>query len=296
MTDQRKAYLLVALAVLFWSTVATAFKLALRDLTYIELLFVASAVSLAALFLVALIQRKLHLVFRSTWRELLRSALLAVLNPFLYYLILFRAYSLLPAQEAQPLNYTWPIVLAFLSVPLLKQPLTRRALLALFLSFLGVVVISTRGKLLSLEFEAPLGVLLAVSSSVVWALFWIFNVRDGRDPVVKLLMNFAFGTVYVSLLLGALSGLYVPTWGQLARAGYVGLFEMGLTFVLWLKALSLSGTTARVSNLVFLSPFLSLVFIRLVLGERLLPSSVLGLVLIVAGIVLQAAEPGRRSP
>ena len=32
------------------------------------------------------------------------------LNPFLYYIILFKAYSLLPAQEALSLNYTWPLV------------------------------------------------------------------------------------------------------------------------------------------------------------------------------------------
>ena len=32
---------------------------------------------------------------------------------------------------------------------------------------------------------------------------------------------------------------------------YVGLFEMGITFVLWLSALKSTNNTARISNLIF---------------------------------------------
>ena len=43
---------------------------------------------------------------------------------------------------------------------------------------------------------------------------------------------------------------------------------MGVTFVLWMRALSLSRTTAQVSNLVYLAPFLSLVLINVIVGRR----------------------------
>ena len=36
------------------------------------------------------------------------------------------------------------------------------------------------------------------------------------------------------------------------------MFEMGITFFFWLKALQLAKTTDKVSNLVYLAPFLSL--------------------------------------
>ena len=62
---------------------------------------------------------------------------------------------------------------------------------------------------------------------------------------------------------------------------------MGITFVLWLKALKFSATTAKVSNLIYLSPFLSLVFIRFIVGETILLSTLTGLVFIVGGILLQ---------
>ena len=68
---------------------------------------------------------------------------------------------------------------------------------------------------------------------------------------------------------------------------YVGLFEMGLTYVLWLKALQLSSTTAKVSNLVYISPFLSLMFVSIAVGETIYFYTIAGLALIVGGIVLQ---------
>ncbi|OPY92914.1 MAG: EamA-like transporter family protein [Syntrophaceae bacterium PtaU1.Bin231] len=62
---------------------------------------------------------------------------------------------------------------------------------------------------------------------------------------------------------------------------------MGITFVTWLKALQLSRTTAQVSNLVYAAPFFSLFLIRYIVGEEILPSTVVGLVLIVAGVIVQ---------
>jgi drug/metabolite transporter (DMT)-like permease len=62
---------------------------------------------------------------------------------------------------------------------------------------------------------------------------------------------------------------------------------MGITFILWLMALKLSSTTAKVSNLIYLSPFISLILIHFFVGEVILISTVIGLAFIVGGIVLQ---------
>ena len=68
---------------------------------------------------------------------------------------------------------------------------------------------------------------------------------------------------------------------------YTGIFEMGLTFYLWLKALKLAETADKISNLVFLAPFLSLVFISIFLGEHIYYTTFIGLVLIIGGIIYQ---------
>ena len=78
-------------------------------------------------------------------REYLFSAALGFLNPFFYYLVLFKAYSLLPAQVAQPINMTWPILLTIISIPLLGQKITLKSIAALVISFSGVILISSQG-------------------------------------------------------------------------------------------------------------------------------------------------------
>ncbi|BCR06891.1 membrane protein [Desulfuromonas versatilis] len=291
MPDQKKAYLYGLATVLLWSTVASAFKISLQYQDHAQLLLFASSASLLTLGAILLAQGRLAEIFRCSAVQYRRSLLLGLLNPFAYYLILFKAYALLPAQEAQPLNYTWALTLVLLSIPLLKQRIGWQEVAAMLVSYSGVWVISTRGAIFSLHFSNPLGVALALLSTLIWALYWIFSIRDDRDPVVGLLLNFACGLPFVLVYCLLFSELRLPAWPGLLGAGYVGLFEMGITFVLWLRALKLSENTARVGNLIFLSPFLSLVFIHFLVGEEILASTYAGLVLIVGGLLIRQLRP-----
>jgi len=287
MERQTRAYLYAVATVGLWSTVASAFKLTLDHMGFLEMLLGASVVSLAALFVIVLAQGKLAAIAHSSAKDLACSAALGFLNPFLYYVILFKAYSVLPAQEAQPLNWTWPIMLVLLSIAILKQPIRWASVLAVAISFSGVLVISTRGDVLAFRFTNLPGALLALGSSIVWALFWIYNVKDYRDEIVKLFLNFVFGSIFTLAAVLFFGELRVPPSAGLLGVLWIGLFEMGITFVTWLKALQLSHTTAQVSNLVYAAPFLSLFLIRYIVGEEILPSTVVGLVLIVAGVIVQ---------
>ena len=294
MDRQRKACLLAGLAALLWSTAPTAFKIALRRLDPLQLLLYASVVSTVALFGVLAAQKKLPLLASYSRRDYLRSMLLGLLNPLAYYAVLLKTYSLLPAQVAQPLNMTWPIVLALLSIPLLKQKIGLTGFAAIFISFLGVVIISTGGKMLSLQGESPLGIALGLSSALLWAIFWILNIRDTRDEVAKLFLNFAFGTIFALPVVLVFSDVRVDGILCLLPAAYIGLFEMGFSFVVWLSALKLSKTTAQVSIFIYASPFLSLVLIHFVLKEDIHPATVIGLVFIVSGILVQQYSAARR--
>jgi drug/metabolite transporter (DMT)-like permease len=287
MDKEKKSYIYALSAVLLWSTVASAFKLALREVNVIQLLFYSTIVSTITLFILVLFQRKLHLVLSQTKGDIFKSALLGFLNPFFYYIILFRAYDLLPAQEAQPLNYTWAIVLAILSIPILKQKLSIKAFIAIFISFIGVLVISTKGNITSLKFTNTEGVLFAVGSSLVWAVYWLFSVRDKRDVTVKLLTGFIFGSIYISITALATGNIILPNIKGILSTSYIGVFEMGITFFLWLKAMNLSERSGVLGNFIYLSPFISFIFIHFIVGEDIHISSVLGLLLIITGVILQ---------
>ncbi|MCX5646217.1 MAG: DMT family transporter [Phycisphaerae bacterium] len=287
------AYFYAMAAVGFWATSATAFKLSLAHVGQLPLLLVASVTSTGAFFAYLAATGRLRLLRAFTKRDYLWSAGLGLLNPFLYYVILFQAYSLLPAQEAQPINFVWPLTLVLLSIPLLGQRIGLLSILAILISFTGVLVIATHpakpADIVELHFSSGPGVLLALGSTIIWALFWVVNTRDRRDEAVRLFVNFLFASAYILILSLLLGQARVGNWQGLLGGIYIGLFEMGITFLVWLKALKSAKTTAHVVNLIYLVPFLSLLVIALVLGEKILPSTIIGLLFIVVGIILQRA-------
>lgn len=287
MKDQKRAMRFGLATVAMWSTVASAFKLSLAHLTPLQLLLFASLASCLTLAGILAATGRLGALRRFTPAQWRRSLYLGALNPFLYYTLLFAAYDLLPAQEAQPLNYTWAITLSLLAVPMLGQKLRGRDLLAILVSYSGVVVISTHGEVLGMHFASPSGVALALVSTVIWALYWILGARDDRDPVAGLLANFLCSLPLTLLAVLCFSNLWPDSWQGLAGAAYVGIFEMGLAFVTWLTALKCAENAARVANLIFLSPFCSLLLIHFFVGEAILPSTLVGLGLILAGLGVQ---------
>jgi len=287
MEKQKKAYFYVTLAVLFWSTVASAFKISLRYLDVLPLLFYASVFSTIILFFFLISLKKLNSLRTLSKKDYLLSALLGLLNPFLYYLVLFKAYSILPAQEALTLNFTWPIMLVLLSIPLLSQKIKLKSIFAIIISFFGVFIIATRGNIVGFRFTNITGVSLAVGSSVIWAFFWIYNLKEKTDEIVRLFLNFAFGSFFLVIAMLLTSSPWLPSLNGLLGAIYIGLFEMGITFLLWLRALKLSKTTAYVASLIYLVPFLSVVVIHFAVGEKIFPSTIIGLLFIITGIILQ---------
>lgn len=294
MKSDKKAYLFAGLSVLFWAPVATAFKVALREFDFIQLIFFASGITVIFLFLLLLIQGKFISATRQSKKQWISSLLLGSLNPLAYYLILFKAYSLLPAQLAQPLNMIWPIVLALFSVPLLKQRIGWISFLALFINFAGVVFITSQGGAEGFANTNFTGVALALGSSVIWSLYWIFNVRDKRDEIVKLFWSFVFGFVFLALAVFLFSDFKIQTGESLWALIYVGIFEAGITYVFWLKALTYSTNNAKTGNLVFLTPFLSLLFIHFILKETIFITTFIGLILIVSGILFQQLDKTNR--
>ena len=282
-----RAYIYALFSVLLWSTVATAFKLGLQVLSPLYLILTAAAVSLLTFLMVILFQGKAKELLAVSWSGLGKSALLGALNPFAYYLILFKAYSLLPAQVAQPLNMIWPLTLALLSAPLLKQKITVRNIIAILISFVGVAFISSQGSFVSMANTNLTGALLAVGSSVIWSLFWILSVLDKREEMFKLFWNFAFGLCYLLIAAFLFTDFHLPDSKGIPAGVYIGLFELGITYILWMKAMQLSQNNAKMGNLTFLSPFLSLLFIHFILGETIYITTFIGLAFIISGIWFQ---------
>ena len=133
------------------------------------MLLIASCTSLIIFALLLTFQRKWKLLSALSARQWGYFALLGLLNPVAYYLVLFKAYDLLPAQVAQPINYAWPIVLLILLALFAHQPIPPKKYIGMFISLGGVVLISV-GTGQSGGMDIPVhGLLLAALSALLWA-------------------------------------------------------------------------------------------------------------------------------
>ena len=286
MNNNNKSILLALAAVLSWSTVATAFKVALTYLTHFEMLLVASVTSLAIFATVLTVQRRWGVVMalpRKTWRYF---ALLGLLNPVAYYLVLFKSYDLLPAQIAQPVNYFWPIFLLVLLALFAKQSIPVKKYIGMFISLGGLILISLGGGQIGNLEISPLGLFLGLMSALLWASYWMVNNKNSHkaDATVACFMSFLFGSIY--LIIGALCvGVNLNTLPGILSGMYVGAFEMGIPFVCFGLAMRTTTNPALINQLCYLSPFLSLFFVSAILGEQIVFTTYIGLFLIVAGIV-----------
>lgn len=290
MHQETRATLFALAAIAMWSTVATAFKIGLTHNSLVPLLGIASLTSLLIFSLNLAWQKRLGAAAHGLAKHWRYSLLLAAINPTSYYLILFSAYDRLPAQVAQPINFTWAIVLSVMSAVWLKQTLTRWELAGLLGGYAGVAVITTAGFQVTGQLSW-VGLGLVVVSTFLWASFWLLNTRSEQAADIQLWQNFVLATPSVLALALVTGAEFHWHWQALASAAYIGVFEMGLAFLFWQRALMLTQHTTRISTLIFLSPIVSLFLISAVLAEPLQLRTFVGLAMIVLGVWLSQRKP-----
>lgn len=284
-SQSRRAILYAIGAVLCWSTVATAFKIALASLSVYEMLLIACPTSMLIFAISVTFERKWKILASMSRREVALCALTGLVNPLAYYLVLFAAYDYLPAHVAQPVNYAWPILLVILLAVIHRKPVPVLKYVGMAVSLAGVTIIAL-GKGDDGMAISTYGLLLAATSALLWAVYWVINdsLKSRLDSSLMLFLGFAFGTIY--LLIGALFiPLHIPSTDGLLAGMYIGAMEMGIPFILFSLALRYTDNTALVNQLCYLAPFLSLFLIAVVLHESVTLMTYLGLALIVGGLI-----------
>lgn len=287
-----KPVLLGAVAVLSWSTVATAFKIALSHLSTFEMVLIASVTALTVFTVWITVTRSWGELRQISSSSLRRLALLGLIIP-VYYLILFKAYDYLPAQIAQPINYIWPIILTVMLAIFGHKPIPASKYIGMAVSLAGVVMISVGGKGITGSVSVT-GIAMALLSAVLWALYWIVNdsLKDKVSEGVSLFLTFFFGVVY--LLIGS---IFMPVSGfgieALLSGAYIGAFEMGVPFICFGLAIRETDNPALINQMCYLAPFMSLFFITMVLGEPIMSTTYVGLVLIIGGLVYNQYFAGK---
>jgi len=286
-TPRNRSYLNLALCILLWASIPVASKKILAELNNLQMLFYSTVFSAIALGVLVQWQRKYAILFQYTLRDIAHLSWLGFLGAFLYYVLLYGAFANTSAAEGFVLAYTWPILVSLLAVPLLGQRLSAVRVTAIAISFGGVVLIVTRGQMVSFQVENLSGNVLALCGAFVFALFSILGNRARYDLTVAAFIYFCAALLCSGAAVALTGNLPLPSpsvWGWIL---YNGLLVNGVSYLFWFKALE-HGETFIVSNLLYLTPVLSLPLVRIFLDEPVHASAVSGLLLILAGILLQS--------
>jgi drug/metabolite transporter (DMT)-like permease len=288
-----RSFFYLGLCILSWGLIPVVSKNILVELNNLQMLFYSTIFSCIMVSGIVLFEKKTKVLTTYLINDYTKIGVLGFLGTYLYYVLLYGALAVTSASEGFILAYTWPMLVIILAFPILKEKLTFIKLCSIFISFIGIVVIVTHGNIFTLSFTSIQGDMLALGGAAVFALFSVLGKKYHYDQVVSVFIYFVTALIFITPTLLLFSSLKMPSihvWLWLILNGFL---VNGISYIFWFKALEY-GDTSVVSNALYLTPFLSLVYIRLFLGEQILISSIVGLVIIVSGIVLQSMSMRNR--
>ena len=286
---KNKAYIYVLLSIILWGSTAAVAKLLLTDLNNIQISFFVSIIAFLTLFFITLFQKKLNFIKKYKFKDYLYFALMGFIGIFLYYIFFYGSLMFSSAQEAFIVNYTWPIWIVIFSIFLKYEKFSLKKIIAIILGFIGVYLVITHGNFNINYINNFIGIILALLGGVCYGLFSVITKRKNYERTTSMLFFYFFTSIYFGIIMIFFK---IPSISleQIIGLLWLGIFPSGLAFLFWQLALKY-GDTAKMSNLIFLTPFVSLIYIFFLLKEKILISSVIGLILIIVGIIIQSYNP-----
>jgi drug/metabolite transporter (DMT)-like permease len=285
--QSRLFYFYLIFTILSWSVVPAIAKIALNELNNLQLLCYTSMTGTLFLFSVATFKNKLPELKQYSPNDYLKMFGMGFVGIFLYYVFLYGSFSYAPAGQTNVINYLWPVFIIIFSIPILKEKFNSKTLLAILISFLGALVVFTNGDISNFSNEYTSGYLLAALAAMCYGLFSVLGKKLYYDKYVSMSVYYLFATLLIFLTTLTFSYFVVPKLiTTILAILFLGAISNGIAFVFWFKALHL-GHTHKTANIVFIVPFLALVWTYFLNSEPIEVYSIIGLVLIVLGIFIQ---------
>ena len=273
LSERRKALLFIVLAASLWSTSGVLVKI----INWQPVAILAGRSLFSSLVFIIYLRR-----VPTNWTRWKITASAAYI---LTQLLFITSTKLTTAANAIFLQYTAPIYIVLLAYWFLREKPSRVDWAAMCIIFLGLLLFFGD----KLSAEGFYGNILAVLSGVTSALMLV-SMRAQKDGVPE-------ESILIANLFTALFGFpfvireawTIANWLILM---YLGLFQIGLSFVLFTKAIK--HVPALEANLVgTLEPVLNPVWVFLFVGEGMGPSALFGGLIVLGGVALSAIGSAR---
>ena len=278
-------YILMFIILVFWGSFAAVSKLVLRHIDNFQVQFYMFGSAFLVMTIMLIFSGKIKKIKELTRKELFILVLYS-LPSFFYYFTYIMSLKLIPAVEASMLNYLFPIMIVIFAVPINKERINKAKVASILLGFAGMAVILTNGNIGSLKFSNIFGDLLAISAAAFWGIFSNLGKKNSIDSSISNYIYTFVGFVLSTLSMFMFSSFTVPDAPAFAGLVWIGISNIALTYCLWFKVLK-TASTVLVSSLSFITPFVTLIFIMLLLGEKISYIQVVGFLVIITGIIIQ---------
>ena len=213
-----------------------------------------------------------------------------IVSLLLFCVCYFKAIEELTLSAAGVLLYTAPIFVMILSIPLFREKLTTKKVIALALAFAGCVLISGIGGEIN-----TLGVVMGVLSGFFYALYSIFGryaINRGYDSWTIVFYTFLFCTLGClclsdkALIANVLVDSNTSLWLYLVGMGLITGF---LAYLFYSKGLECM-ESSRASILAFVEPVSGTVVGMIVFSEFPNIFGVSGILLVLGAIILLSTK------
>ena len=283
----KKNYVYALLTIFIWSTMAAIVKLLLFDIPNLQALSISSVFAFLFLLILNIKNGTIKELKKYKAKDYLIMAGLGFIGLFLYSALYYYGLIELTSQEACIINYLWPLMLVIFSILILKEQLTFLKVAAMLCSFTGIVILSMGGSFSS-SGNAGLGMISCIVAAACYGLFSVLNKKADYDQNIAMMVNWL-----VVAVCAAIVGLLTEDWTPIVGVQWLGMIWLGvvidaLAYLLWALALKGVKNTAKIANLAYLTPFLSLIVSAIVLKEKIELRAIVALIFIIGGILVQS--------
>ncbi len=289
-------YLAVIMAMIFWGFTFVAFKFAIPSFRPITIVFFRLVVSIFFLFGFAFFFKRLNRIKRKDQKYFL---LLALVEPFFYFLGEAYGLTLVTATVGAVIISTIPLIVPFASYYFFKEKLTPMNYLGLAISFGGVLlVVLTRSGGLAADWKGVLLMFVAVLSAVAYTMVVKVLAEDYTPITITAYQSFYGLLMFVPLfLIFEVKHLdfSLVTGESLLAVGYLGVFGSGICFILITIGIRELGA-ARANIFGNLIPVVTAIVSFYLLKESMPFMKILGILIVILGLLLSQVSSLRVKP
>lgn len=275
-----KAKILAFITLLFWSSSFLATKIALKTLDSMSLAILRYTLASIILIILVIVQK-----FKFPSMKDIPLIILSGVSGFSLYMLFFNlGVSSLTSATASVIVAFSPILTSILSSIFLNEKVRKKAWIFIFVSFLGILVLTLWEGVFSLNFGIIWMFLSALSTA-------IYNITQK-----KLLKKYtAMESTSYSMIAGGIvllisspktvNKFFTIDINTFLVVFYIAFFVGIIGYILWSKALELSDTTGEIANFIFLNPLFATIIGIIFLNEKVTLPTLIGGILILIGIV-----------